>query len=115
MILRVTLLTGAALLAGAAPPSGFSTNLVLPPIIAVRPQALGNANTPPGFQPAPLPNRDASAPRSRASKDASVSPGLFMRRNQYRGEGLSAADSAQSEENRRVQPGASLNLSMPLQ
>ncbi|WP_158745606.1 hypothetical protein [Acidisphaera sp. L21] len=70
---------------------------------------------PPGFTAAPTPDADAFAPVARASKDASVGPGIFNRRDQYRGEGLSANSSAQIEQDRRVMPGAGLKLSMPLQ
>lgn len=114
MTMRFMLLTGATMLAAAAPPTGFSTTLVLPPVVTVKPQTLGSTNTPPGFEPAPLPNRDAAAPQGRASNDASVSPSFFKRKDQYRGEGLNATDSAQTEQDRRVLPGAALNLSMPL-
>lgn len=106
-------LLGLALLAGAAAPqSGFSTAPTIPPIVSVHPHA---SNTPPGFAPAPLPNREASAPQARASHDATVSPSLITRRNQYRGEGIDSASSAQAEQDHRAKPGGGFNLSVPLQ
>jgi hypothetical protein len=116
---RMAFLGGAAMLGMAAapvPPSrGFNTTVIMPPIVTVRPQVLPKATTPPGFDPAPLPDQDAFAPVVRPSGDASVSPGLFTRKNQYHGEGLPADSSVQAEQDRRAIPGAGLNLSMPLQ
>ncbi len=116
MIIRVALLSGTALMAiAAAPKTSFNTTPILPPVVTVRPQTLVKPTTPPGFEPAPLPNRDAFLPTAKASKDASLAAGVFMRRDQYRGESLSAEDSAQALEDRRVLPGGGVNLSMPLQ
>ena len=76
---------------------------------AVRPQAG------PTFEPAPTPNRDAFGPSlPRASNDPELSPTLFTRRNQYRGDGYSPGSTAQEEQERKVMPGAGFNLRMPL-
>jgi hypothetical protein len=117
VIARIALLGGAAMLGMAAAPSprGFNTTVVMPPVVTVRPQILPKATTPPGFAPAPLPDQDAFAPVQRQSMDTSVSPGIFTRKNQYRGEGLPADSSAQTEQDHRAMPGAGLNLLMPLQ
>ncbi len=70
----------------------------------------------PGFTPAPIPNRDASAPPPpRASNDAQLAPSLFSRRDQYRGEGFSPGSTAQGEQDKRTRPGAGFNLRMPLE
>jgi hypothetical protein len=115
-MIRAVLLGAAGLLSmAAAPRGGFNTTPYIPPIVAVPQQTLAAPNMPPQFEPAPTPNMDASAPISRASRDTSLSPSLFTRRDQYRGEGLAAMDSAQIEQERRVTPGAGLKLSMPLQ
>lgn len=116
MTRRSTLLGLAILLTMAAgPPSKYNKMPTFPPLVKAPPQKLAGPPTPPGFEPAPLPNRDAFAPVTRASKETSVSPSLFTRRDQYRGEGLAASSSAQSEQERRLLPGAGFNLSMPLQ
>ena len=116
MMLRSAALSLAGLMAvAAAPQSGFVTTPLVPPIVSVKPQVLATPSTPPGFAPAPLPDRDAMAPHTRASSEASVSPSIFTRRDQYRGEALNANSSAQIEQERRVSPGAGFNLLMPLQ
>ena len=117
MIGRVTLLSAMTWLVAAAAPSSFNTAPLVPPVVSVSPQILAAPprSNPPGFEPAPLPNRDAAAPVTRASRDASISPGLFTRSNQYRGEGLAPANSAQIEQERRALPGGGINLSMPLE
>ena len=102
----------ASLLMGAGPVNSFVTATPMPDFTppAKRPPA---ATAPPGYITAPTPNQDASAPQARASKDASVGPGIFTRRDQYRGEGLSPASSAQTEQDRKAKPGAGFKLSMP--
>ena len=99
---------------GASPPSGFITGTPMPDFSSPR-RAAPPATTPPGYTSAPTPDQDSFAPHARASEDASVGPGLFTRRDQYRGEGLSASSSAQTEQDRRAKPGAGIKLSMPLQ
>jgi hypothetical protein len=116
VIRRAILLCAAGLmLSAAAPQSWFNTSPTVPPIVSVKPQVLGTPDTPPGFEPAPTPNRDALRPVTKASRDASLAPGIFTRGNQYRGEGLAPSNSAQIEQERRAMPGAGINLSMPLQ
>ena len=97
------------LLAGAPPPPNQNGPT---PSFTTRAPA---PTQPPGFTAAPTPNDDIYAPIARASKDASVAPGFFTRRDQYRGEGLSRGSSAQTEQDRRAKPGAGISLSMPLQ
>ena len=105
-----------ALLAmGAAPPSGFITATPMPNFPATRRSPPPTASTPPGYTSAPTPDQDSFAPQSKASNDTSVAPGLFTRSDQYRGEGISAASSAQTEQDRKAKPGAGIKLSMPLQ
>ncbi len=117
MIMRMAVLGSAAMLGMAAAPvsRGFNTTVIMPPVVTVRPQALPKTATPPGFAPAPLPDQDAFAPVQRQSMDTSVSPSLFTRKNQYRGEGLPADSSAQTDQDHRAMPGAGLNLLMPIQ
>ena len=106
-----------ALLAmGAAPRGSFVTATPMPDFTPPpRTRVQGNTTATPGYDTAPTPDQDAFAPTTRASKDSSLAPGLFTRRDQYRGEGLSAASSAQTEQQRRVKPGAGFKLSVPLQ
>ena len=100
------------LVAGAPPPSNLAPTTPLPNFTAQAPAAV---TAPPAYTTAPTPNDDASAPITRASKDASLAPGFFSRRDQYRGEGLSPGSSAQIEQDRRAKPGAGFSLRMPLQ
>lgn len=106
-----------ALLAMAAAPRGSFVTATPMPDFTPPPQTpvQGTTRTTPGYDTAPTPNQDAFAPTARASRDSSFAPGLFSRRDQYRGEGLSPASSAQTEQERRVKPGAGIKLSVPLQ
>ena len=79
------------------------------------PQGAARPQPGPAFEPAPTPNRDASGPPvPRASNEPQLSPTLFTRRNQFRGDGYSPGSTAQEEQERRVRPGAGFNLRMPL-
>ncbi len=98
---------------GAAPRTSFVTATPMP-TFAPPPASVPPATVPPGYVTAPTPNQDALLPSSRASNDATLAPGLFTRRDQYRGEGLSASSSAQTEQDRKARPGAGIMLSMPL-
>ena len=107
---RVLLLV-APLLIAASPQRG----LVLEgtqPVLPQMPQAPSSAT--PRFEPAPLPNRDLSAPPGpRATKEPQFGPALFHRQDQYRGEGIDPRSSAQAEQERRLLPGAGFNLRIP--
>ena len=112
---RLVVLPLAGLLAmGAAPRGSFVTATPMPDF-GVPPRRPAPATAPPGYITAPTPDQDAFGPRARASGDTSVAPGLFTRRDQYRGEGLSPSSSAQVEQDRRAKPGAGIKLSVPLQ
>ena len=70
----------------------------------------------PDYDVAPTPNRDVSAPNGPASSNnAYLSPSLFSRTQQNRGEGFLSGSSAQAEQDRRAGPGAGFNLKVPLQ
>ena len=106
-------------LAAAAPPQrGISlqlplNNSALLPVPSS--PILQPARPGPSYAPAPLPNRDVDAPSGpRASNDTTVAPSLFTRRDEYRGEGFSRGSTSQSEVEKRVKPGAGINLRMPL-
>lgn len=106
----------ALLVMGAAPSGSFVTATPMPDFAPPPRRPLqGRTTATPGYDTAPTPNQDAFAPTARASRESSLAPGLFTRRDQYRGEGLSAASSAQTEQDRRVKPGAGFKLSVPLQ
>jgi len=76
----------------------------------------GGPPSAPSFDLAPTPNRDLDAPSGpRASTAPELAPGIFTRSQQYRGEGYSTGSSAQSEQERRLRPGAGFKLRMPLQ
>lgn len=80
--------------------------------------SLGAPATPgavPSFQPAPLPNRNILTPQApRASTEPSLAPTLFTTRTQFRGDGFSPGSTAQSEQERKLKPGAGFSLHMPL-
>ena len=93
------------------PPSSSSSSSLLP--LPPTPPARVPAQT---FDPAPLPNRDVDGPLApRASGAPSVAPSLITRSDQYRGEGYSRGSTAQTEQERRLRPGAGFNLRMPFQ
>jgi hypothetical protein len=67
-----------------------------------------------GFVPAPMPDPDVRPPPGpAASLDPSLSPGLFMPRDRFGGDGYTPGSTVQSEQERRRQPGAGLNLKLP--
>ena len=111
---RTALLPLVALVAlGAAPQSSFITATPMPNFKP--PPRRAAPTTPPGYTTAPTPNQDSVEPTERASNAASVAPGFFTRRDQYRGEGISASSSAQADQDRRAKPGAGIVLTTPLQ
>ena len=79
-----------------------------------RPPVGSSAGPPPRFQPAPTPNRDVELAPPPASTAPSLAPTLFTRPDQYRGDGFNKGSTAQSEQEKRVKPGAGLSLHMPL-
>ena len=111
----VIALLSVPLIAAAQPQRGLT--LQVPqnssPLLPVTPGAPAAAPRT-SYAPAPLPNRDLELQGPRASDGTSVAPSLFMRGDQYRGEGYSRGSTSQSELERRVKPGAGINLRMPL-
>jgi len=104
------------LAAGPGPRQQFS--LAVPvdpsPLVPLSTSPLGlTPKQGPNFEPAPTPNRDASLPTTRASEKPSFGPSLFTTKNQYRGDGFSPGSTAQSEQEKRVKPGAGFSLHMP--
>lgn len=118
--MRAWLLIPLALPLLAAAPQSSKFSLAVPadnnPLLPVGPQAysLGTPARGPIYEPAPLPNRDLSAPLARASNEPTLAPTLFTTKNQYRGDGFSRDSTAQSEQEKRVKPGAGFSLRMPL-
>jgi hypothetical protein len=106
------------LVAAAPQPNKFSLGMpaVGGPLLPVGPQA--SLSTPargPVYEPAPLPNRDVSAPSAaRNSNEPTLAPTLFTTKNQYRGDGFAPNSTAQTEQEKRVKPGAGFSLHMPL-
>ena len=111
----MVLMAAGLMVAGASPPPNLIPAAPLPSFTTRSSPPAPAPAAPPGFTAAPTPNDDVYAPVTRASKDSSLSPGFFTRRDQYRGEGLSPGSSAQAEQDRRAKPGAGISLSMPLQ
>ena len=82
--------------------------------LPVPPSPPANA-APSKYQPAPTPNRDVElGPPAKPGTAPSVAPSLFTRQDQYRGEGFGKGSTAQSEQDKRVRPGAGLSLHLPL-
>lgn len=106
------------LLAAAPGPRQFSLGVPADGTSSLQFGAPGSSlNTPtrgPVYEPAPLPNRDVSAPRAQAaSNEPSLAPTLFTTKNQYRGDGFSPNSTAQTEQEKRLKPGAGFSLRMP--
>jgi hypothetical protein len=74
--------------------------------------ALGQAQESPRFVPAPMPNPDVRAPRSPETGDTTVAPRLFMPPDRFAGDGYTPGSTVQSEQERRLRPGAGVNLRM---
>ena len=110
-------IVAAAIAVGLAAAPTRGVNTMTAPSFSIEPSPARRAPaTTPGFTPAPVPNQDVAAPSGpRAGKDAAIAPSFFTRRDQYRGEGYSAGSSSQVQQERRVQPGAGVNLRVPLQ
>ena len=107
--MRRVLVVLAPLLIAASPQRG----IVLESGSLALPQSPAPSATP-RFEPAPLPNRDLSAPPGpRATNEPQLVPKLFHRSDQYRGEGIDPRSSAQAEQERRLLPGAGFNLRIP--
>jgi hypothetical protein len=84
--------------------------------------ATGRAQVAPGaaesasatYQPAPMPNPDVRPPRDApAGRDASLAPRLFMPKDRFAGDGFTPGSTVQSEQERRLKPGAGFNLNLP--
>jgi len=115
-VIRACIVAAAVAVGIAAAPSR-SVDPMTVPSFSIEPSPLQRGTPePPRFRPAPVPDQDAAAPSGpRAGNDAQIGPGFFTRRNQYRGEGYSAGSSSQIQQDRRAQPGAGVNLRVPLQ
>jgi hypothetical protein len=67
------------------------------------------------YQPAPVPNPDLFPPRGQAAQSgAQLTPGLFLPKDRFAGDGYIPGTTVQSEQERRLKPGAGFNLSLPL-
>lgn len=105
-------------LLAAAPPQRW-LSLAVPtnnsPLLPVAPDSPAVvARGTPSYEPAPTPNRDVRAPAGpRASNAPSLAPSLFTTKDQYRGDGFSPGSTAQSEQEKRIKPGAGFSLHMP--
>jgi len=116
--MRTWLLIPLSLALMAASPPRQQLSLAVPndpsPLIPVSPSPLSlSPKQGPAYEAAPLPNRDLSGPTTRASTEPHWSPSLFTTRNQYRGDGFSPGSTAQSEQEKRMKPGAGFSLHMP--
>ena len=112
------LLLATPLLAAAAPPQG-GINLDVPqnyPFTATVPAPRPNPLRPTGpvYEPAPLPNSNVAPPSRADSGGPEISPSLFNRPDQFRGDAFAKGDSNQGTQNRNLKPSAGFSLRMPL-
>ena len=101
----------------AASPGQKPLSLVVPlprsPALPLPPKPPSVAS-PSAFQPAPLPNRELSAPFAKLDDTStSLAPTLFTNKDSYRGDGFIKGSTAQSEQERRVRPTPGFSLVMP--
>jgi hypothetical protein len=107
--------------AWAASPSAESS---LPPLARAQAeriaaaQALQASQTPPSesrFDPAPIPNQDLAAPRSRTVSSGPVfGPHLFRQEATYRGDGYIVGSTEQTTQAPRHLPLPGIGMKMPL-
>jgi hypothetical protein len=72
--------------------------------------------TPAGLEPAPVPDPDAGGPlASGGLTGASLAPAFFSQKAEYAGDGFVGRSSADETTERRRQPAAGFNLSVPVQ
>ena len=107
------------LLAAAPQQSKFSLGVPADsdPLLPVGPQAysLGTPARGPVYEPAPLPNRDVSAPKAaRASSEPTLARVCSRPRTSIAATVSRPNSSAQAEQEKRVKPGAGFSLHMPL-
>lgn len=112
-----SLLLATPLVVAAAPPQGFT--LAVPPsypFTAVAPTPAPTRPRTPGpvYEPAPLPNRNIGPPSRVESDGPEISPSLFNRRDQFRGDSFGKGDSEQSTQDRNLKPSPGFRLRMPL-
>jgi len=71
-----------------------------------------------GFAPAPVPNVDLDPPRAAQPAErprAEISPDLFIRREELRGNGFTTGSAGRYEADRRMRVTPGINLKVPLQ
>ena len=66
------------------------------------------------FEPAPVPNHDLFAPVQPANEDPQLRPALLQTHSGFHGDAVLPGSSAQSYEERHMNPGYGLNLQVPL-
>ncbi len=86
------------------------------PVPPAQPGRVGPKPIVPGqYQPAPVPNPNIFPPPGQAAQAGpQLSPGLFMPKDRFAGDGYIPGTTVQSEQERRLKPGAGFNLSLPL-
>jgi hypothetical protein len=72
--------------------------------------------TPAGLEPAPVPDPDAGGPLAGGGlRGASLAPAFFSQKAEFAGDGYVGQSSVDETTERRRQPAAGLNLSVPVQ
>ncbi len=118
MTMRLLLLATPVLAAATTPPPG-GISLDVPrsyPFTATVPAPAPNPSRSAGpvYEPAPLPNPNVAPPSRADSGGPAISPSLFNRPDQFRGDAFTKGDSNQGTQNRNLKPSPGLSLTMPL-
>jgi len=66
------------------------------------------------FQPAPMPDQDIDPPHGASAHGPSLTPALFSHKAEFEGDGYSRGSDLGHEQDKRRQPAAGLNLSVPV-
>ena len=66
------------------------------------------------FEPAPVPNQDASGPSSVIDPSTGLGPRIFSSKNEFEGDGFSGSSSQAATLDARKQPAAGLGFNVPV-
>jgi hypothetical protein len=66
------------------------------------------------FEPAPVPNPDASGPPSAIDPKQGIGPRVFSSRGEFEGDGFSGSSSQEASLDARKQPAAGLGFNVPV-
>ncbi len=104
------------LLLTAAAPSPYISMTYAAPVPQPAPTITSSrpAMPPTAYQPAPMPNRDLSAPQSLGSSSPTIAPTVFSTTPSFRSDGYTGNSTEEAAHDHRLSPSAGFNLSMPV-